>query len=105
MQATRPSRYPRASNPKLAHPPRCTGAKPESGKARMRFRPADEIATMLGSVKQRLYKAVLPATAERRLQALLRAGRVTMGRHSYGLPEVVTFGGDTTTGLRIGHYV
>lgn len=60
---------------------------------------------MLATVKQRLFKALGPTQAERRLQLLVGAGRVTIGRHSYGVPEVVTFGGDTRTCLRIGKYV
>lgn len=60
---------------------------------------------MLATAKQRLVKALGPTPAERRLQSLVRAGRVTIGRHSYGLPEVVTFGGDQRTCLRIGNYV
>lgn len=66
---------------------------------------ADEVAAMLATVKQRLAKALGPTPAERRLQFLVRAGRVTIGRHSYGVPEVVTFGGDQRTCLKIGNYV
>jgi acetyltransferase-like isoleucine patch superfamily enzyme len=59
---------------------------------------------MLKELKQDLLKSVFKQPFERRFQALLRAGRVTIGRHSYGFPEVVTFGGDPTR-LHIGHYV
>jgi acetyltransferase-like isoleucine patch superfamily enzyme len=66
---------------------------------------ADQVAAMLAKVKHKLSKAIGPTPAERRLQSLVRAGRVSMGRHTYGLPQVVIFGGDTKTCLRIGNYV
>jgi acetyltransferase-like isoleucine patch superfamily enzyme len=71
----------------------------------MQIPAADEVAAMLAKVKHRLSKAIGPTPAERRLQSLVRAGRVSMGRQTYGLPEVLTFGGDTKTCLRIGNYV
>jgi acetyltransferase-like isoleucine patch superfamily enzyme len=66
---------------------------------------ADELIAILAKVKSRLSKAMGPTAAERRLQSLVRRGRVTIGRHSYGLPEVLIFAGDTKTCLRIGNFV
>jgi acetyltransferase-like isoleucine patch superfamily enzyme len=58
----------------------------------------------LGNVKQKLLSALRRPARERRFEALLRSGRVSKGRHSYGSPEVVTFSGDATR-LELGHYV
>jgi acetyltransferase-like isoleucine patch superfamily enzyme len=41
---------------------------------------------------------------EGRLRSLMQSGRVTMGAHSYGVPELFTFRGDATR-LTIGRYV
>lgn len=71
----------------------------------MQLPATDQVSAMLATVKQRFPKALGPRPAELKLQSLIRAGRVTIGRHSYGVPEVVTFGGDSRTCLRIGSYV
>lgn len=59
---------------------------------------------MLRVLAQRLAAPLRRPANERRLEALVRAGRVTLGRHTYGTPKVITFRGDATC-LRIGQFV
>ena len=59
---------------------------------------------MLGRLRSAISRKLRGQPQQRRLRALIASGRVTMGRHSYGTPQIITFGGDATR-LVIGHYV
>ena len=54
---------------------------------------------------RRLSRLVIPSYIQRRLEfsRLIRAGRVVLGEHSYGMPIVDTFDGDDTR-LIVGRY-